>query len=78
MLETPTQTQPLTRLEIVALFAQLKGTTASYKVETRYKVNGLFCLRPISGEPYKFLLLTAEEIRTRFMLHPHFALVTSC
>jgi len=69
MLDTLPKT---TMLEIVAVFAQLKGTTTSYKVETRYKVDGLFCLRPISGEPYKFLLLTAEEIRARFNLHPHF------
>lgn len=34
-----------------------------YSVELKYKVNGLFCLRPISGKPYKFLLLTAEQVR---------------
>jgi len=72
-----TQTQPLTTFEIVAVYAQLKGTKASYQVETRYKVNGFFCLRPITGEPYKFLLLTAEEIRARFYLRPFFSLVKS-
>lgn len=75
MLETVPQTQPVTSFSIVAVFAQLKSTKESYKVETRYKVNGLFCLRPISGEPYKFLELTAEQIKKNFSLRAHFAMV---
>ena len=78
MLKEIQQNTPTTRLEIVAVFAQLKGTKTSYRVETKYKVNGLFCLRPITGEPYKYLLLTAEQIRASFALHPQFALVTTC
>lgn len=78
MLQEIQQNTPVTRLEIVAVFARLKGTKASYQIETRYKVNGLFCLRPITGEPYKYLLLTAEQIHARFTLHPQCTLVTTC
>jgi hypothetical protein len=42
-----------------------------YRVELKHKVNGLFCLRPITGEPYKYLLLPAEKVR-RLQLFPIF------
>jgi len=46
---------------IKSLYAQVGPD--QYKVELNYKVNGLFVLRPTSGKPYKFLLLTADQIR---------------
>lgn len=65
MLQTETRTthqpaQPPPSI-IKALYAKVGEQL--YSVELKYKVNGLFCLRPISREPYKSLLLTAEKVR---------------
>jgi len=46
---------------IKSLYA--KVGTELYQVELNYKVNGLFCLRPASRKPYKYLLLPAERVR---------------
>jgi hypothetical protein len=40
-----------------------KVGSESYRVELKYKVNGFFILRPISGEPYKYILATAEQVK---------------
>jgi len=59
MLQTTTPTQ--TTSIVKSLFAKAGGQL--YQVELKYKVNGMFCLRPISGRPYRYLLLKAEQVR---------------
>jgi hypothetical protein len=52
---------------IESIYAKVCGEL--YRVELKYKVNGLFCLRPTNGRPYGYLLLTAEQVKS-FPLFP--------
>jgi len=61
MLDTATLPQVQAPSILKSLYA--KVGTQSYRVELKYKVNGLFVLRPISGEPYKYLHATAEQVK---------------
>lgn len=67
MIQTETRTtrtyQPATPPPSIIKSLYAKVGTELYSVEIRYKVNGLFCLRPITGKPYKCLLLPAERVR---------------
>ena len=62
----PAQTAPSI---IKTLYAKVGGEL--YTVELKYKVNGLYCLRPISGKPYKFLTANAEQLH-KMRLFPIF------
>lgn len=55
---------------IKSLFAKHGNTL--YQVELNYKVSGQFVLRPTSGKPYQFLLMSAEQVKA-CKLFPIFA-----
>lgn len=73
-------TQPKTKeyqFVIHSIFAKIKGDKEIYKIELKYKMDGKFILRPISGIAYKNIYATAEQLKnkTLFEMHPHFMLV---
>jgi hypothetical protein len=65
--------------QITKVFAKRKGSDRPvYEVDLNTRANGLFVLRPVDQEPYRWLTVAAGELRDskRWQLRPTYKFVS--